>query len=111
MGDAEEIRRGLAKIERRGRGARYPGGLRQRIIDYCRAGAERGVGVKQVARELGLSWKTLSRWHSAAQKFHRVEVVATEVSPRRTHVLHGPRGTRVEGLGLDEVADLLRRLG
>ena len=97
---------------RRGLGARYPGGLQQRILDYYRERAERGVGVKQIASELGLSWKTLWRWNSATRsKFQRVEVVGADEAPHRTHVLHGPRGTRVEGLGLDEIADLMRRLG
>jgi hypothetical protein len=111
MGDAEKIRKDVARVGRSGRGARYPAGLRERVVEYCHECSDRGVGVQRVAAELGLSWKTLTRWNQASRsRFQRVEVVGAEVIPRQRHTLHGPRGTRIEHLGLEEIAELLRRL-
>ncbi|HWP04994.1 MAG TPA: hypothetical protein VNN72_04595 [Polyangiaceae bacterium] len=57
---------------------------------------------------------TLSRWlgeKRPSASFERVEVVATAASPAaRKLIVHGPRGLRVEGLELADVAELVRRV-
>jgi len=65
-----------------------------------------------VAEELGVTAVTLSTWRkSGGTKLARVDVVVAELEqPRRGAVVFGPRGMRVEGLGVDDIAALWRRL-
>jgi hypothetical protein len=56
-----------------------------------------------------MPWRTIRRWMPPIRnkRFRPIEVVET----RRDLVVHGPHGLRIEGLDLDGVADLVRRLG
>ena len=78
-----------------------------------------GRSYARVAAEVGIHVATLRAWQQAAETamvattppttFCPVEVIST-ARPGRGHVVHGPRGVRVEDLTLDEVAELIRRL-
>ena len=65
-----------------------------------------------VARELGLNVETLQRWlplATAPAAFVPVRVASS--STGSFAVVHARTGLRVEGLGLADVVELLRRLG
>jgi hypothetical protein len=77
--------------------------------------------MKEIGFELGMPWQTLQRWASAiadaplvptnAPSFALVEVVeATKASPERAITIRGPGGLYIEGLDLDTLVELLRRL-
>jgi transposase-like protein len=77
---------------------------------------ERGESAAQIATELGLKGGTLQRWlqrhrrgagGQGGSRFHEVEVTPKQ---GRHVVVHGQFGVRVEGLSLDETAELLRKL-
>ena len=107
----EELKKMLLEVGPRGRGRPYPKGLLEQVLSYTVARRRQGAELLAVGAELGISWKTLQRWLGGKRKerqFERVEVVAPP-----THVLtvHGPRGLRIEGLDVDGVAELVRRLG
>ena len=112
----EELREALAKAERSGAGSPYPEELRRAAVAYRRQREREGVGgVAAVAAELGVSGLSLARWsrtlERAEPRFRAVEVVVAERLERaRTVVVHGPRGLRIEGLSVAEVAELLGRL-
>ena len=109
MARREEIVRALGKLEARGQGRAYPVELREKIIAYVRERRADGGGLKAIGDELGVAWRTLAHWGSSTNgAFRRVEV-ATPPLPA-TFTVHGPRGVRVDGLDLDELAELLRRL-
>lgn len=114
MQGRDEIVRAIEGLPRRGRGKRYPGELRQAIIAYAAQRRDAGVALRRVGHELGISWRTLSRWGSERRAaFERVELEPDETQSVRVggYVVYGPRETRVHGLGLPEIAELFRRLG
>ena len=89
---------------------RVPEELRAEAVAFARAAHASGERYKTIAATLGLKPDTLMRWCRAGRepkKFTRV-VVKRTAPPRLT--VHGPTGTRIEGLSLDQVAELLRAL-
>jgi transposase-like protein len=78
-----------------------------------------GSSLNRLGEELGISGHTVSFWRArwgereaASPKLRRVEVVKEKAkTPRAARVtMHGPAGTRIEGLNLDEVAALWSKL-
>jgi transposase-like protein len=77
-----------------------------------------GWELPQVAEELGVNTVTLKGWIESTQETKRfpttlqpVEVV--ELAPREAQfrvVVHGPSSLRVEGLEIDELVELWRKL-
>ena len=112
MGKAEELAAAIKRLESgRGKRRHYPEQLRQRIVDYVREQRAAGVALKSIAQVVGVSSTLLHRWDiKRIGKFCRVELGA---APTRASgcVLHAPHGVRVEGLAVDQLADILRRLG
>lgn len=109
MASLETIRKAVAELGGRGRGRAYPKDLRAEVVEYARTRRAAGIRLEALGIELGLPWRTIARWLPAvrAKRFRRIEIV----DARRDLVVHGPHGLRVEGLDLDGVAELLRRLG
>ena len=73
--------------------------------------------MKALATELGISEYTVQYWrshwgerHQRGVQLRRVEVIAERPLSSRAVTVHGPAGTRIEGLQLDEVAELWRKL-
>jgi transposase len=109
MAILEAIRQAVSGLGRRGRGNAYPKGLRSEIVDYARARRSAGIPIETIGAELGMPWRTIRRWLPAVRgkRFRPIEIIAT----RREVVVHGPYGLRIEGLDVDGVAELVRRLG
>lgn len=107
---SDGLRRAVEALGERGRGRPYPKGLRDELMQYLRARRAAGAKLETIGAEIGVPWKTLSRWSGPQRRrkaFRRVEVVA----PSAVVTVHGPHGVRIEGLDLDGLAELLRRLG
>jgi len=101
-------------MERRGRGCRYPKGLLEGLLGYTVARRRQGATLLTIGDELGVSWRTLGRWLSGrkqVRKFQPVQLVAPAEPVKREVVVHGPCGVRIEGLDVEGVAQLVRRLG
>ncbi len=120
--EAGEIRAEVEKAQscRRGRN-RYPEALRLRILDYVARARAQGQRLAVIAAELGIGWQTIEYWRrrenpsaedrrSYAKRFVQIQVTEP-VSQQQGIVVHGPRGTRIEGLSLEQVGELLRSLG
>lgn len=110
----EELQQALSTLGPRGKGKPYPKGLLEKLLSYTVARRRQGAQVIEVAGELGMNWRTLTRWlgeRRSAKRFERVEVVATAAPAASTLIVHGPRGLRIEGLDLAGVAELVRRVG
>lgn len=109
MASLETIRKAVTELGGRGRGHAYPKGLRAEIIEYARTRRAAGITLEALGVELGMPWRTIARWLPAvrAKRFRRIEIV----DARREVVVQGPHGLRIEGLDLEGVAELLRRLG
>jgi len=74
-----------------------------------------GASYREVAATLGVKFHTLMSWRGQEQQRRSrssalvpVRVAATPVA--RGLIVHGPRGLRVEGMSLDELAVLIARL-
>jgi transposase len=109
----EELQQELSKLSPRGRGRAYPKGLMGKVLSYTVARRRQGAKLVEVAAELGMKSYTLARWlgeKRPAASFERVEVVAPAPVAERKLVVHGPRGLRLEGLDVADVAELVRRV-
>ena len=120
MSDQEiEELRALILSERGDKKGPFPKGLRERLNGFLKAKWQQGASLKRVAGQLGLSDHTVQYWRTrwgergkADAKLRRVEVVSEKPGKlAKTVTIHGPAGTRVEGLSLDEVASLWSKLG
>ncbi len=107
-----------AQMPGRGRGRRFPSALRSEAVEIAEDAARAGWDVRQVAQKLGLNAVTLKRWLERAQEEERFPptlraVGVVEPAPKERHfrvVVHGPNALRVEGLDLDDLAALWRKL-
>ena len=88
---------------------RVPAELRTEAVAFAKAEHASGQRYKSIARTLGLKADTLMRWcrDSREQKFARV-VVKRAARPQLT--VHGPRGTHIEQLSIEQVAELFGAL-
>ena len=103
--EAASIRRQVARNAER----RYPPELVAEVRRFVVASRAAGVSMARLSEQLGIPLDTLYRWQRATppvRSLRPVEVIADE---RRVTVL-GPCGVRIEGLALDGVAALLRKL-
>jgi hypothetical protein len=120
---AAAIRAEVSRIEgRRGRGKAYPLSLRRKAASYYTARREQGASQRDIGLELGICFQTLQRWATQldvalhvptlAPSFERVEVIDLPASaPQRGPlVVRGPGGLLIEGLDLDSLVELVRRL-
>ena len=113
---AERLRGALATAERAGAGRPYPEVLRVAAVEYRQDREREGAALREVAGELGVSAISLERWsrRSAEREtsFRAIELVGEPM--RRASavvvVVHGPRGLRIEGLTVVEIAELVERL-
>lgn len=100
-------------------GWRYDANLKAMAVDYCRERREQGWSFVEIARHLGISVLTLSRWLNAVppsgvrDSFRPVEVVAEAAvvapqspTPAPLSVVT-PGGFRIEGLSWPQVLELV----
>jgi hypothetical protein len=111
MGDNEirKLRAALAERES-GRGKRYTSSLKDRIAGAATQLRQQGRSWQRIGSFLGVSHETARRFSGASRSPAFVPVEVLEVPSRGGLVLVSPDGYRVEGLGVDEAAAILRRL-
>jgi transposase len=111
---ARQLREALEGAARSGAGRPYPQSLRQAAADHHREREHEGASLRQVAAELGVSDASLVRWSRERREpeslFRAIEVVSASVGRPSAVVVHGPRGLRIEGLTVEELAGLIARL-
>ena len=116
------LRRRIADAQPDARGRRrYGEELRRAVIEYAVRREEDGDSQSEVARDLGLTQRTLWGWLQRRREavMKPVELVeeapdaedapSTELEPQ-TRVLILPSGAVIEGLTLDDVLALARTL-
>lgn len=93
---------------RRGAGGRVPRSAQTEIAAEIERAHAAGASYSSIAASLGLTLNTVTRWR---RRGPGAKLVAVRVPlPASSLVVHGPRGLRIEGLSLDDVAALLARL-
>lgn len=110
--DGKSLREELRLVERHGRGRPYPKDLRRRAAAFGVLRARQGAALHAIAQELGIADRTLARWLMASSSSFVAVEVTDEHRTAASHaiVVHGPRGIRIEGLDVAQVATLLRSL-
>jgi hypothetical protein len=121
--EAQRLRAGRAKGS-----APFPEPLRAFAVRYLAQALEKGETLKSVVERLGVSEPTLQAWRRGKtpgrKKTHSSEpktepLLPVVVHPPKPHAASpvattfavvSPRGWRVEGLGLEDAEQLLRRL-
>ena len=109
MRELERLKREIGRLER-GRGRRYPAGLRERITVYARSRRDEGEGWATISDELAVPWETLRRWTlgpKPSTAMVPVEVIAPAVVAEGVAVV-SPTGWRLEGLDVREAVAVLR---
>jgi hypothetical protein len=107
--DAQRLAQGKARSQ-----VRYPEAFRRAAVTLARTGHGRGRSVARLARDIGVSEPTLTKWlRPAAPGLQPVAVTVT--SPPATPggarpVLITRTGIRVEGLDGDALITVLRAL-
>jgi hypothetical protein len=94
---------------------RVPREVRDEVCRYAARRREQGAPWAVIARETGLDVRKLHRWQSRARRASAVSVLRpVEVLPAPEPVaaltVVAPSGVRVEGLALEQAAQLLRLL-
>jgi hypothetical protein len=94
---------------------RVPREVRDEVCRYAAGRREEGAPWAAIARETGLDIRKLQRWNTRARRVTSVPVLRpVEVLPaleqQEALTVIAPSGVRVEGLGLDQAAKLLRLL-
>ena len=130
MDEVEKLRRRVIQ-ERRGGSGRdgkaYSTKLRREVSAYLQAARAKGMSPNQLGPALGLSIPTAYEWSSKAptrkgkpssKAFRQIVVAAEPTATTRDEsnvvsriVVTGPGGLQASGLGVAELAELLRRLG
>jgi hypothetical protein len=127
MDELKKLRRRIAEERRQGcgkGGKRYSEALRRDVSTYLRAARAKGGSPNQLGPALGLSLPTAYQWSATAhrrwekpQAFRQMSIVAQPATGTNTStatspiVVTGPGGLRATGLGISDLAELLRRLG
>jgi len=106
-------RRALSKLGDRGRTTRIPDEVRSVILAYVREARRAGTSWKTVSDELGLSSTVIQRWNKTMSRPVKLQPVVVSDRPLRASaslVLVTAAGERLEGLGVDDAARMLRAL-
>ncbi len=94
---------------------RLPREVRDEVCRYAVRRRKAGAAWARIARETGLDVRKLQRWNTRARRTASVPVlrpveVLPEAEPSVVLTLIAPSGVRIEGLGVQEAAQLLRLL-
>ncbi len=94
---------------------RVPREVRDEVCRYAARRREKGAPWAVIARETGLDMRKLQRWNTRARRgasvpvLRPVEVLPAPEPPEALTVI-APSGVRVEEIGLERAAQLLRLL-
>lgn len=104
-----------------GRGGRVPARVRREVLAAVEAAHDSGLSYDRIAEALGISSKLLGRWRLRERRLRtkspaqsatpEAKFAAVRLSLAATEfVVHGPCGVRVEGMTIESLAELCRRL-
>jgi len=115
MATAHQIRDLIAETTTGTEQPRVPREVRDEVCRYAAGRREQGAPWALIARETGLDVRKLQRWNTRARRTASVPVLRpVEVLPalEQQEALRviAPNGVRIEGLGLEQAAQLVRLL-
>jgi transposase len=108
--DGDGLKKRLRRARSSGRG-RYPIDLRKAVVEYASQARRQGKRGREVAAELGMSFRTLQYWQATARgqgQLLPVKIVAAAAATQEVVIECGR--VRVRGLDVAAIAELLQRL-
>jgi hypothetical protein len=116
MATAREIRSLIEKTTTGTHRRRVPEEVKEQVRRYAARRRTQGSSWKAIGRETGLEARKLRAWYQKAREVTptptlRPVAVVAEPEPAASLVIVAPSGLRVEGLGVQEAAQLVRLLG
>ena len=116
MANAHQIRELITETTTGTLRPRVPREVRDEVCRYAIRRREKGAPWATIARETGLDVRKLQRWNTRARRtssvpvLRPVEVLLAPPEPATVLTVVAPNGVRVEGLALEQAAELLRLL-
>jgi hypothetical protein len=111
----DELVRQIRLAQAGGKRARYTPAIRSAVLQYASERRRSRVSWHDITNELGIVASLVQRWIRAGQSrllpVKLVTEAAAAVPADGRVVVHGPRGIRIEGLSVSELAALITRLG
>ena len=119
------VRNGREVIRRRSGRQKFTVALRSQLLDRIIAMQAAGSSREEIAKSLGISPTSVRRWTEAATAASSRNEASTPVTVSRLAAVEvrqeataravvvtvsGPRGLRVEGLTMEQLAELIARL-
>ena len=92
---------------------RYDERLTKQIVAHARLRQSDGASLRGIGAELGVSPPTLAKMLGRESKLIPVRVVSERTarsSRSKEYLLRGPGGVVVEGLSLEDIAEILSRM-
>ncbi len=116
MATAREIRSLIEKTTTGTRRRRVPEEVKEQVRRYAARRRAQESSWEAIGRETGLEARKLRAWHRKARAVTPVPTlrpvaVVADPEPATGLVVVAPSGLRVGGLGVQEAAQLVRRLG
>ena len=108
-----------ALVGKRGRSNPYPNEVRRRAVEYFDARRKQKVAPKKISLELGIGIATLRFWTTPKKRaaniesagFEQLQVISDSIETTNPRfVVRGPANLVIEGLDIESLADLIRRL-
>jgi len=106
----EEFRAAVRRLQggRRRQGRRYDTELRALAVRHVVEQQRRGRRIEDSAEELGIHPLTARRWLKARPAFRQVEV--SDPAASTSYVIVTPDGFRIEGVGREDLGEILSSL-
>jgi hypothetical protein len=119
MATAHEIRSLIEQTTTGTRRRRVPEEVKEQVRRYAARRRSHGSSWEAIGRETGLEARKLRAWSRKSRKAREVTpvpalrpvAVAAEPEPAASLVVVAPSGLRVEGVSVQEAAQLVRLLG
>ncbi len=92
---------------------RVPAAIKRAALLIIERARQNGMSYRAISKQIGVNNHTLRYWRETSKTksvIKAVRIAEPNAKPKSEVVLVGPRGLRIEGLNLSELAELLVRL-
>jgi transposase-like protein len=106
----EEFKKTSERAKENGGRVRYSQEMRSFAVEFTKERLGRGMSLAAAAKELGVSDMTLKKWLQRSGAFKEVRI-RPEKGNSSNVTLVTPSGYRIEGLDIESLTCILRKIG
>jgi DNA invertase Pin-like site-specific DNA recombinase len=118
MIDSASMKTELSKLRqqlenKRDSRGRVPPAIKREALLIIERARQNGMSYRAISKQIGVNNHTLRYWRETSKTksvIKAVRIAEPNAKPKSEVVLVGPRGLRIEGLNLSDLAELLVRL-